>query len=97
MCGKTTIEQSVALMKGAVHVYSQDTGLMHIADALSIGLTVFMSARDIEGRWAPKSTTSSYFRARGLNCGYCLCSDCSYDQKCLDIAIDLYLNNIEKV
>ena len=70
-CGKFNLNQSASLVKGASHVFSHDTGLMHIASAFK---------KDIYSIWGntipdfgmyPFRTRFIILEKKGLNCRPC--------------------------
>jgi ADP-heptose:LPS heptosyltransferase len=69
--GKTSLAQSVALVAGARCFIGQDSGLLHIAAALSVpSVAVFGPGN--RNKWAPENTRT-FFVDSGL-----LCSPCTF-------------------
>lgn len=92
LTGKLSIANSVYVISKATKVFSHDTGIMHIAAAMKVNLTVFLSARDQFGRWHPTNKESRVMYEY-QECGFCMLASCPYNKKCLIESVDKLINN----
>lgn len=53
LCGKTTLQESAALLRAARHVVCPDTGMMHMAVALGVPVTLLWGSTDPRYGFAP--------------------------------------------
>jgi heptosyltransferase-2 len=87
LCGKTTLRETAALIERCRLFVTNDSGLMHIADALSVPLVaIFGSTNPITT--GPSGPRSRVVRA-SVSCSPCLKPECPTDHKCMaDISVD---------
>ena len=71
LCGKTNLHESAYVVKSANHVYSSDTGLMHIAAAFQKEITVFWGNTVPEFGMYPFRTPHINKEVGGLSCRPC--------------------------
>lgn len=92
LCGKTTLEQSFALIDIVGRVLTIDTGTAHQASAMNAKCITLMCARDVPGLWHPYGANNYTIRKK-LPCAPCFCSKegCPYGNpsKCMEaITVD---------
>jgi len=87
LCGKTTLRETAALIERCRLFVTNDSGLMHVAAALSVPLiAIFGSTNPITT--GPSSVKSRVVRAL-VSCSPCLKPECPSDHKCMaDISVD---------
>jgi ADP-heptose:LPS heptosyltransferase len=95
-CGKFNLNQSASLVKKSSHVFSHDTGLMHIAAAFKKEVFSIWGNTIPEFGMYPYRTRFTVFENKKLGCRPC--SKIGYDKcpqghfKCMnDIVFDFYL------
>ncbi|HMB00011.1 MAG TPA: lipopolysaccharide heptosyltransferase II, partial [Spirochaetota bacterium] len=77
LCGRTSLEEAVALIAGCDLFISNDSGPMHIAAALNIPqIAVFGSTDPV--RTGPFNNKAVIMRHKGLQCSPCRKSVCPY-------------------
>jgi heptosyltransferase-2 len=87
LCGKTTLRETAALIERCRLFVTNDSGLMHVAAALSVPLVaIFGSTNPITT--GPSSLKSRVVRAF-VPCSPCLKPECPTDHKCMaNISVD---------
>lgn len=70
-CGKFNLNQSASLVKGATHVFTHDTGLMHIAAAFQKHIFSIWGNTIPEFGMFPYKTKFSILEKKGLKCRPC--------------------------
>lgn len=101
LCGKTSLEQSFALIDIVGRVLTIDTGTAHQASAMNAKCITLMCARDIPGLWHPYGKNNCTIR-KMLPCAPCFCSKdgCPYGNpsKCMQaITVDEVWNKMMEV
>jgi ADP-heptose:LPS heptosyltransferase len=81
LCGQTTLWTLGALVEGAALVLCNDTGISHIAAALSTPSVVVSSGGDAR-RWAPGDTTRHRVLWQDLPCRPCALTHCPIGHPC---------------
>ncbi|MDP9388863.1 MAG: glycosyltransferase family 9 protein [Actinomycetota bacterium] len=84
LVGRTSVPELAAVLGRAALVLANDSGPMHLADALRIPLVVLFSGTDVESQWRPRTVPSRLLR-RATTCSPCYRFTCPYDLACLDI------------
>ena len=84
LAGRTDVPALAALVARAAVVVCNDSGPMHLADALRTPAVVLFSGTDLESQWAPRSTRSALLR-RPTDCSPCYAFHCPYGLPCLDV------------
>ena len=90
--GAATLPELAALIARAAVVVGNDSGPMHLADALRTPVLVLFSGTDLESQWAPRSTRAAVLR-RPTPCAPCYLFTCDQPRPrdavaslaCLDI------------
>lgn len=84
LVGRTTIPELAAVLGRACLVIANDSGPMHLADALDRPMVVLFSGTDHESQWRPRRAPARLLR-RPTPCAPCYRFTCPYDLACLDI------------
>lgn len=84
LIGQTTIPQLAALVDHATLVLTNDTSVMHLADAVNTPEIVLYSGTELESQWRPRRTRHLLLR-RPTWCSPCYAFDCPRNLACLDI------------
>jgi len=71
LCGKLSLLQSAALMKGAERNYVNDSGPLHLASSMNAKVTAFFCSTIPEFGFGPLSDDSEIKQVEGLNCRPC--------------------------
>lgn len=95
LCGKTTLIETLSLMKRCSVALTNDSGPMHMAAAVELPLVVVFSARDFPVLWYPTGSRSTILR-KLVECSPCLAENCFNNNLCLkNITTDEVWSNIE--
>lgn len=93
--GKLTLMQSAALFKHCSLVLTNDTGPMHLADALGVPIIALFSASNYKGLWYP-SLPNTVLRNENVPCALCLKNTCK-DNICMkSISVETVIDAINK-
>lgn len=84
LVGQTSIPQLAAVIQRSVLVLANDSGPMHIADALRRPMVILYSGTELESQWQPRTAPTQLLR-RPTDCSPCYCFHCPYGMECLDI------------
>jgi ADP-heptose:LPS heptosyltransferase len=84
LAGRTTIPELTALIDTASVVIVNDSGPMHIADAVGTPSVVLYAGTELESQWRPRTSPSVLLR-RATACSPCYAFTCRYGHECLDI------------
>lgn len=84
LVGSTTIPELAAVIARASVLVANDSGPMHIADALRRPSAVLYSGTELESQWAPRSAPAILLR-RPTTCSPCHLFECPFGLPCLDI------------
>lgn len=84
LVGRTTVAELAAVIARAVLVVCNNSGPLHLADALRRPVVVAYSGTDHETQWAPRSSPHRVLR-RLTSCSPCFGFECPYDLDCLDL------------
>ncbi|HEY7802510.1 MAG TPA: glycosyltransferase family 9 protein [Dehalococcoidia bacterium] len=85
LSGETTIPELAAVIGRSALVLANDSGPMHIADALRRPMVILFSGTELERQWEPRSAPAVLLRRETL-CSPCYGFTCAYGMECLDIA-----------
>lgn len=80
----TTLPELAALIRRARLLVANNSGPMHLADALRCPTVVLYSGSDLEEQWRPRTALSRLLR-RPTPCEPCYRFECPYRMECLDI------------
>lgn len=84
VCGQTSISELAALVAGARLLLTNNTFVMHMADALGTAAVVLCSGTQLESQCRPRRARHRVLR-RPTRCSPCHASTCPLDRACLDI------------
>jgi ADP-heptose:LPS heptosyltransferase len=84
LCGDTSVTELAALVAQARLVLTNNTSVMHLADALRTPAVVIYSGTDLESQWAPRRTPHRLLR-KPTACSPCYAFTCPLDRACMDI------------
>lgn len=84
LVGKTSIPELAGVIRRASLVLCNNSGPLHIADALRRPLVVLYSGTDHESQWRPRSAPARLLR-QPTDCSPCYRFNCPYNLECLDI------------
>jgi len=87
LAGRTGVPELAAVLAQAALVITNDSGPMHLADALGRAQVVLFSGTDLESQWRPRRSPARLLR-RPTACAPCYRFDCPFDLACLDIPPD---------
>ncbi len=85
LIGATSVPELAALVAGARLVLTNDTSVMHLADATGTPSVVLFSGTDYESQWRPRHSPSRLLRRETL-CSPCYRFTCPYHLECLNIS-----------
>ena len=83
LVGRTSVPELAAVVARATLVVCNDSGPMHLAEALGRPLVVLYSGTELESQWGPRFAPHVLLR-RPTPCSPCHRFDCPYDLACLD-------------
>lgn len=84
LVGQTGVAELAGVLARAAVVVTNDSGPMHLADALGRPMVVLFSGTDLESQWRPRQAPARLLR-RPTPCSPCYRFACPYDLDCLDI------------
>lgn len=82
--GKTTLSELTALIANAKLVLTNNTSVMHIADATETPQVILFAGTEQESQWKPRHSQNRLLR-RPTVCSPCYAMTCPYELQCLDI------------
>jgi lipopolysaccharide heptosyltransferase II len=84
IAGETSVCELAAVIERASVAIVNDSGPMHIADAVRTPAVALYSGTELEEQWRPRSTPVVLLR-RETDCSPCHAFTCPYQMQCLDI------------
>lgn len=84
LVGQTSIPEMAAVIQRSQLVIANDSGPMHIADALARPMVILFSGTELEQQWQPRKALAQLLR-RPTDCSPCYRFNCLYQMECLDI------------
>lgn len=84
LVGRTSLAELAAVLDRAAVAITNDSGPMHLADAVECPQVVLFSGTDLESQWEPRRAPARLLR-RPTPCAPCYRFDCPFDLACLDI------------
>lgn len=91
LVGRTSLPELAAIIQRASLVIANDSGPMHIAEALQRPMVILYSGANLESEWKLNSATTKLLR-RPTDCSPCYKFRCPYEMECLDIPPDEVVN-----
>lgn len=85
LCGQTSLAELVALLRRARLLIANDSGPMHIGDAVCCPMVILYSGTELEEQWRPRFAPTRLLR-RPTACSPCYRFECPYDRECLAIS-----------
>ena len=93
LVGQTDVPQLTAVLARAAAVVTNDSGPMHLADAVGRPQVVLFSGTDLESQWRPRRSPVRLLR-RPTPCAPCYRFDCPFEVACLDIPPDEVVGHV---
>jgi ADP-heptose:LPS heptosyltransferase len=84
LVGRATVAEQAAVIGRSALMLTNDSGPMHIADALGRPTVVLFSGTELEEQWRPRTTDAAILR-RDTVCSPCYAFACPNEMQCLDI------------
>jgi lipopolysaccharide heptosyltransferase II len=84
LAGQTSLPVLTALLERAGLLVANDSGPMHVADAVGCPMVILFSGTELESQWAPRGAPVRLLR-RPTTCAPCYRFRCPYEMECLDI------------
>jgi ADP-heptose:LPS heptosyltransferase len=84
LIGKTSLAELTALIEGASLVLTNNTSVMHIADATKTPMIVLFAGTEQLTQWHPRHSLTRILN-RPTVCSPCYAMNCSYEMQCLNI------------
>ncbi len=86
-----TVPEMAALIRGARLLLANNSGPMHLADAVHTPMVVLYSGTEWLEQWRPRSAPARLLR-REVNCSPCFAFRCPFDHECLDVPAEAVLS-----
>ena len=86
LVGRTTLPELAAVVARSALVVCNDSGPMHLAEALDRPMVVLYSGTELESQWAPRFARHALLR-KPTPCSPCYRFDCPYDLACLEFPV----------
>jgi lipopolysaccharide heptosyltransferase II len=98
LCGSTTLPQLIDLLKGCALLLTNDTGTMHLADALGIPVVAIFGSTEPALTGPVGSTTPPHtILRRKVECSPCYLRECPMDFRCMkEISVDMVTAAVEE-
>lgn len=84
LAGRVTIAEMAGVLARARALVTNDSGAMHVADALGTPLLVTFAGTELESQWRPRKAPARLLRVP-TSCTPCYAFDCPNSMACLDI------------
>lgn len=84
LVGRTTVPESVAVIRRAALLVGCHSGPLHMADACGCPMVILFSGTDLESQWRPRHAPARLLY-RATDCAPCYRFRCPYNMECLDI------------
>ncbi len=83
LVGQTSVAELAAVINRAALVIANNSGPLHMADALGRPMVIMYSGTEWESQWRPRSAPATLMR-RETACSPCFAFRCPYNMECLD-------------
>jgi ADP-heptose:LPS heptosyltransferase len=84
LTGRTSVPELAGLISRAHLLLANDSGPMHMADALGTPMVILFAGTDLESQWRPRTAPAVLLR-RPTACAPCYRFECPTAHECLDI------------
>jgi ADP-heptose:LPS heptosyltransferase len=91
LAGQTSVPVMAAVINRAALLIANNSGPLHMADALGRPMVVLYSGTEYESQWRPRSAPARLLR-RSTFCTPCFAFRCRFNMECLDIAPETVVN-----
>lgn len=85
LCGRTRLSELAGVLRRARLLIANDSGPMHVGDAMGCPMVILYSGTELEEQWRPRNAPVRLLR-RPTACSPCYRFECPYDRECLAIA-----------
>ncbi len=85
LTGECNVAGLAAVLRRASLLVANDSGPMHLAEAVGCPMVILFSGTELESQWEPKSTPAKLMR-RPTPCAPCYGFRCPYQMECLDFS-----------
>jgi ADP-heptose:LPS heptosyltransferase len=85
VAGQTSVSELAGVINRAALVLANNSGPLHLADALGRPMVIMYSGTEWETQWQPRRAPVSLLR-RPTPCSPCFAFQCPYNMECLDFA-----------
>lgn len=96
LAGQLDVPALAALLEGAQVAVTNNSGGMHLADAVGTPVVALFAGTEDESQFAPRSVPARLLRVP-TTCSPCRSFVCPYAQECLDIAPDAVLAAVREL
>jgi lipopolysaccharide heptosyltransferase II len=93
LVGRTDLGELAAVLQRAALAVTNDSGPMHLTDAVDRPQVVLFSGTDLESQWEPRRAPARLLR-RPTPCAPCYRFDCPFDLACLDIPAEEVVGHV---
>ena len=87
LAGQTSVPEVAAVIERCALVITNNSGPMHLADALLRPTLVLYSGTECQSQWRPRGAPSTLLN-RPVSCSPCYNFRCPYNKECLDVPPD---------
>jgi ADP-heptose:LPS heptosyltransferase len=84
LVGQTTVPEMAGVIHRAALLLANDSGPMHLGDALGRPMVILYAGTEHESQWRPRRAPHRLLR-RPTPCAPCYAFHCAFDGECLDI------------
>lgn len=85
LAGQTSVPELAGVINRASLVMANNSGPLHLADALNRPMVIMYSGTEWETQWQPRRAAATLMR-RPTPCSPCFAFQCPYNMECLDFA-----------
>lgn len=85
LAGRTSVPEMAAVIDRSVLLIGNNSGPLHMADALNRPMVILYSGTEYESQWRPRTAPARLLR-RSTFCTPCFAFRCRFRMECLDIA-----------
>jgi ADP-heptose:LPS heptosyltransferase len=97
LAGKTTVRESCAMLERCAMLICNDSGVQHLASAVSTPCVSLFTRREFPGMWWPHGHQHQVLM-KNVECHTCFLDACPFDNKCIKaIGVDEVIAAAERV